>query len=135
MHEVRINTEFDIDEIFQIYMEERWWRPSKCQKTLLESAIKRSFAYACAYEGKRIVGVGRVSSDGISDAYIHDVGVKKEYRGKGIGREIVKALLEWLDSKGIDWIVLIAKPGTEKFWKHMGFFEMNGFTAMRHVKQ
>jgi len=134
VHEVKLNPGFDVDEVALIYEEQGWWHKSKFQKKLLENAIKGSFAYACAYEGGRVVGIGRVSSDGLSDAYIHDVGVKKECMGKGIGSDIVKALVAHLESKGIDWIVLIAKSGTEKFWRKMGFVEMKRFRAMRYAK-
>ena len=49
-------------------------------------------------EENNAVGMGRLISDGASDAYIQDVVVFPEYRGHGIGSRIVSALFQKLSS-------------------------------------
>ena len=56
--------------------------------------------------------MGRAISDLVSDAYIQDVTVLKEYRGKGIGKIIIQTLVEELKTKGVEWIGLVAATGT-----------------------
>ena len=71
--------------------------------------------------------MGRVLSDGVSDAYIQDVVVHPDFRGQGIGGEIVRFLVRELEKNGIDWIALVGEPGTEKFYARLGFEEKKGF--------
>jgi len=58
----------------------------------LITAMKQSFFVIYAYVGNRLVGTGRVVSDGIINAYICGVGVLPMYRRQGIGTEIIKKL-------------------------------------------
>ncbi len=55
--------------------------------------------------------MGRAISDGVSDAYIQDLVVLPEYRGKGIGRKILRSVLAACREHGIGWIALIAEGG------------------------
>ncbi|WP_363054431.1 GNAT family N-acetyltransferase [Methanoregula sp. PtaB.Bin085] len=89
----------------------------------LPHLIRGSFAFAVAADiaTGRAVGMGRIISDGISDAYIQDVVVLPEYRKSGIGRDIVSILIGHCLQAGITWIALIAEPGTEKFYLPIGF--------------
>lgn len=131
MYRIKINSDFDIDQVLKIYRQEKWLKPEKDNRKLLKEMIVGSYAFACLYKDDDIIGIGRITSDGVSDAYIHDVAVKKEYRGRGLGAKIVKALLAYISRKGIDWIVLIAQPGTEKFWSKYGFSIMKAYIPMR----
>ncbi len=135
MYKVKINASFNVDQVLEIYMAEKWWKCSKNAKEVLSKAFKKTYAYACLYYGRRLVGVGRVSSDGLSDAYIHDVAVIKAHRGRGGGKKIVNALLKHLKSKGVDWIVLIANPGTTGFWEGLGFSRMKRYAPMRYKQK
>jgi ribosomal protein S18 acetylase RimI-like enzyme len=65
--------------------------------------------------------MGRVISDGASDGYIQDVVVLPEFRGRGIGREIIRRLTDRCVAAGLTWIGLVAEPGTQKFYETLGF--------------
>jgi spermidine synthase len=83
-----------------------------------------------AVEGDAIVGMGRAISDGICDAYIQDLTVKKDRRKQGIGRNILLALIERLHADGIFWIGLIAEPGSIDLYHHAGFRKMQESVPM-----
>jgi ribosomal protein S18 acetylase RimI-like enzyme len=93
--------------------------------------VRGSFCFllARASEG-RIVGMGRVISDGASDGYIQDVVVFPEFRGRGIGREIIRRLTDRCVDAGLTWIGLVAEPGTQKFYEKLGFQPLTGFQPM-----
>lgn len=58
--------------------------------------------------------------------YIRDVTVRKEFRGKGIGRELVNAGVEFLKSKNVEYIDLITGSTnniSNDFWSKLGFKE------------
>ena len=84
-------------------------------------------------DGERIVGMGRAISDGVSDAYIQDVAVDKNHRGKGIGTEITSRLLNRLNSDGVNWVGLIAERGSHLFYERLGFAVMPDATPMVRI--
>ena len=99
--------------------------------SFINRAVAGSFLAAAAFEGENLVGMGRVLSDGVSDAYIQDVVVHPEFRGKGIGGKIVMFLVSELEARGVDWIALVGEPGTENFYSRLGFEEKKGFTLWK----
>ena len=96
--------------------------------SFLEPALKGSALVACAFDNGVVVGCARALSDGCSDAYIQDVVVSPEYRGQGIGRRLIGELVCHLRQRGVDWIALIGEPGTEEFYRKLGWQEKTGFT-------
>ena len=78
-----------------LYRAGKWWREDPAQRAVIPAMIRGSFCFLVARDPEgRIVGMGRVISDGVSDAYIQDVVVLEAWRGRGIGREIVRRLTE-----------------------------------------
>jgi ribosomal protein S18 acetylase RimI-like enzyme len=74
--------------------------------------------------------MGRVISDGVSDAYIQDLVVLPTYRSQSIGKKIAQKLIEFCQSKGIVWIGLIAEPGSSQFYTSLGFTTMENHIPM-----
>lgn len=87
---------------------------------IFESLIN-SVSLALAYEGDKIVGIGRTVGDGNRFTYIVDLVVKKEYRGKGIGKALVQILAKNANTKFIELTTDPNDPGLEKFYKKAGF--------------
>ena len=83
----------------------------------------------------RIVGMARVISDGYSDAYIQDVVVLKDYRGRGAGRELVRRLTQFCVARKIAWIGLVAEPGTQALYEELGFGPLVGYQPMLYGKR
>ena len=99
--------------------------------SFIREAVAGAFLAAGAFEGERLVGMGRALSDGCSDAYIQDVVVDPVFRGRGIGSAIVMFLVRELRSRGVDWIALVGEPGTENFYARLGFERKEGFTLWK----
>lgn len=118
-------------DIVELYKAGDWWKESY-NSSGIKHLIKGSFAFAVAIDKKKAVGMGRVISDGVSDAYIQDTVVLPEYRGRGIGKKIVKILLEYCLSKGILWIGLIAEPNQDEFYSRLGFKKMQNYVPMKY---
>lgn len=85
-------------------------------------------------EDGTLAGMARVLSDGVSDAFIQDVVVDPQFRGRGIGAELVTRLVAMLTERGADWIGLVATPGNAEFYERLGFRVLEGFTPMRFGK-
>jgi GNAT superfamily N-acetyltransferase len=119
------------EQIAQLYKDGGWWRdymdPTRIQELISGSYI---FVVAIDISTGRSVGMGRVISDGIADAYIQDVVVLAEWRKKGVGKMIVSKLIECCRSQSIAWIGLIAQPGTDSFYQSLGFERLQGHVPM-----
>ncbi len=97
----------------------------------LGAALGNSCAVCSAVADGRLIGMGRALGDGVSDAYIQDVVVDPEFRGRGVGSSIVRTLVRELRRRGTDWLALVGAPGTEGFYRSLGFYSPEGYTFWR----
>ena len=125
--ELRLVNAWPADEITELYKTGGWWRDSY-DPAGLQALINGSFAFVVAIDQTtgRAIGMGRVISDSVSDAYIQDVVVFNDWRGKGIGKAIIKMLLGYCLDKKLLWIGLVAEPGTKAFYTPLGFKTLPG---------
>jgi len=84
----------------------------------LRRAFEKSYLTCFAFDRKKLVGSGRMISDGEYYANIYDVVVLPEYQGKGVGRKIMDALLE---KQKLEFILLTSTVGKEPFYRKLGF--------------
>jgi ribosomal protein S18 acetylase RimI-like enzyme len=120
--EIRLITTWPADEIVQLYKAGGWWKDTY-DTAGIPQLIIGSFAFVVAVDRNtgKSVGMGRVISDGVSDAYIQDLVVLPSFRGQSIGKKIAQKLIDFCLSKGILWIGLIAEPGSSQFYTSLGF--------------
>jgi spermidine synthase len=58
--------------------------------------------------------------------------VLKEYRSRGIGKRIIEKLIDGLKENGVDWIGLIAEPGTTPFYEELGFDILDDHVPLKY---
>jgi predicted N-acetyltransferase YhbS len=92
----------------------------------LATVFGHSMFVRFSYAGDQLVGAGRALADGLDCAYIADVAVHPDHQSHGLGSEIIRRLSE--ATRGHKKIILYANPGTEGFYRRLGFLPMN--TAM-----
>ncbi len=128
--EYQIVKNADIPEILALYRLAGWWSAidQADDMRLISGIIKNSFCFVTAKDKGKIIGIGRSISDGISDAYIQDVTVHPDYRGRGIGKGIINTILVFLKANSLQWIGLISEPGYETFYQALGFEVMPKYT-------
>ena len=115
------------EQIVELYKSGGWWE-EHYDADGLDALIKGSFAFAIAVDAPTglAIGMGRALSDGVSDAWLQDIVVLDAYRKRGVGRAIIKKLLEHCQAKGLTWIGLVAEPGSKEFYKPLGFETLPG---------
>jgi spermidine synthase len=130
--EIKAIAAADRNSIKKLYQDAGWWRSGdeSVDGAWIDALVRQSFCFVGAFRGGELIGMGRAISDGVSDAYIQDVVVLKKFRRAGIGNRIIEKLVEFLTSRRIGWIGLIAEPGTQEFYQRLGFVAMEGFTPM-----
>lgn len=87
-----------------------------------------SFVFSAVHKGE-YVGVIRILSDKVTDAYITDVIVKPEYQGYGIGKMLVAKAVEHLKEYKLNGLniacCLYANRYKEKFYEKNGFEKLS----------
>jgi len=73
--------------------------------------------HALAFSGNRAVGTGRLLPDG----HIGRMAVLKEWRGRGVGRELLRALMQRARQRGDREVVLAAQVQAMPFYAAEGF--------------
>jgi len=83
-----------------------------------EAIFKNSYAAVYAFDKDRVVGVGRALSDGICQAALYNIALDEEYRGVGVGRELIRLLTDELKGQNI---ILYTHPQTVALYEKLGF--------------
>lgn len=128
--EYKIVKAADVNQILSLYRLAGWWgmEDNADDERLIKGIVNNSFCFVTAVHDGQIIGIGRCISDGVSDAYIQDVTVNPQYRGKGIGKAIIRTLLSYIKEHNLQWIGLISEPGYESFYQNLGFEVMPKYT-------
>ena len=108
-------------QITALYQSAGWWNDDADNAGLIKTLIGGSHCFLAVLEDNRIVAMGRAISDSVSDAYIQDVTVSPDCRGRGIGGQIIRRLIGRLKGDGIGWIGLIAENNSHAFYQALGF--------------
>lgn len=117
----------DLDELSLLYrLAPLGDKPPEALATVFGNSMFACFAYA----GSALAGAGRVLADGLDCAYIADVAVHPHHQGRGLGGEIIRRLVGL--ASGHKKIILYANPGTEAFYRKLGFLRMTTAMAIWH---
>jgi predicted N-acetyltransferase YhbS len=92
----------DIGMVHRYLTEEAYWVPGRDRATI-ERLVRESARVIGAYRGDEQVGFARVISDGTSVAWLGDVFVLAEHRGKGLGEELVREGVEHPEQRDVQW--------------------------------
>ena len=136
--EIKVIADADRDSVKKLYRQAGWWQESDETpdgNAWIDALVKGSFCFVGAFAGAEMIGMGRAVSDGVSDAYIQDVVVKKDFRGRGIGAAIIRKIVGFLRERRIGWIGLVAAARHPAFYRRLGFEVMEGFAPMLLKKE
>ena len=110
-------TRVDAAELQSLFASVQWDSANYPDK--LFQAIRNSHHVITAWDGERLVGLMNALSDGAMTAYFHYLLVRPEYHGKGIGRSLVKQMLDHYADYARK--ILIAYEPEAAFYQHCGF--------------
>lgn len=88
---------------------------------LLYESLRRSWFMISVYYEERLIGFGRVISDGVIYALVVDFRVDPDYQGCGIGRMILRGLVQKCREAGIPDILLFSTKGKTDYYVRNGF--------------
>ena len=83
----------DVDEVHRFLSSESYWASGRSRETV-ERLVRTADRVVGVYDGERQIGFARAVSDGVAFAYLADVYVLPAYRGRGLGVELVREIIE-----------------------------------------
>lgn len=106
----------DIDAIQRFLAEDSYWaRERTIEQT--RTAIENSICFGL-FQGDRQVGFARVVSDKATFAYIGDVFVIDEYRGRGLSKWLMEIIIAHPDLQGLRRWVLATRDAHSLYEKY-----------------
>ena len=109
------------DAYWDLFQTTGWNEEYRFSRQELKQSLEQSWYAVSAYSEERLVGFGRVISDGVHHALIADLIIHTDFRGRGIGSEILKRLVKKCREKNIRDIQLFAASGKFLFYEKLGF--------------
>ena len=107
----------DIDEIHGL-LRESYWAKGR-QRTVVERAIANSLCFGAYLDGRQ-VAFARVVTDRAVFAYLMDVFVLPEFRGRGISKALMRAVLNHPELQNLR-VFLLATRDAHGLYEQFGF--------------
>ena len=108
----------DRNEVHRFLCDESYWaagRPRDAHDRLIDEAVR----VVGLYDGDRQIGFCRAATDGVSFVYLADVYVLEEYRGRGLGEELVREMVERGEHAHLKW--LLHTSDMHPLYRKLGF--------------
>lgn len=110
-------------DYYRLFETTGWNHTYQASSKELYRAIADSWYVLSVYDDDRLVGFGRILSDGVLYALICDLIVNPACQGQGIGSTLLNKLIEHCRLQDIRVIWLFAAKGKSSFYKKFGFLE------------
>ena len=109
-------TRLDLD-LIHAFLTGSYWAAGRSRDSV-EKSIGKSLCFG-AYVGGKQVAFARVITDEATFAYLADVFVVPEWRGRGISKRLIKAVLDHPGLTGIN--ILLRTRDAHDLYKRFGF--------------
>jgi len=110
----------DLEAVHDFLSNHAYWAEGRPRETV-ERLVREASRVVGLYAGGRQIGFARAFTDGVAAVYLADVYVLPEYRGRGLGAELVREMVEgspWADRK---W--LLHTRDAHALYRRFGFGE------------
>jgi GNAT superfamily N-acetyltransferase len=108
----------DLDAVHAFISGESYWGRGRSRE-LVQRAVEGSQRVVGLYRGGEQVGFARAVSDRATVAYLADVYVLAPFRGRGLGIELVREIVEAGSLREMHWLLHTADA--EKLYARLGF--------------
>ncbi|MEO0828677.1 MAG: GNAT family N-acetyltransferase [Cyanobacteria bacterium J06639_16] len=120
-------TSEDLQQLQGLFQRAAFWAKERSSEDLA-IAIANSNPVVTVWNGDRMIGFSRATSDGIYRATIWDVVIDPDYQGAGLGRKLVQTVLSHPHVNRAERVYLMTTH-QQQFYKRIGF-EENQTTTM-----
>ncbi|MUH01429.1 GNAT family N-acetyltransferase [Scytonema sp. UIC 10036] len=120
-------SEIDFFQLQQLLDIGAFWAKGRSIEDLA-TAVENSDPVITVWNGQRLIGFTRATSDGVYRATIWDVVIHPEYRGIGLGSKLVETILSHPRMNRVEKVYLMTTH-KQHFYERIGF-QHNSTTTM-----
>ncbi len=120
-------SQIDYDQLQALFRREAFWAKDRTTEDW-KVAIANSDPVISIWDGDRLIGFSRATSDGIYRGTIWDVVIDSDYRGAGLGSKLVETVISHPRMNRVERIYLMTTH-QQRFYERIGF-ECNSTTTM-----
>ncbi len=116
-YEIRTDKKrLDLTVIHHFLANESYWAKG-IPVEVMKKSIKNSLCFGVYHQGKQ-VGFARVVTDYATTAYVGDVFILEPYRGRGLGKRLVKTIVDHPELEGLRLWFLGTRDAHELYRKY-----------------
>jgi GNAT superfamily N-acetyltransferase len=94
----------DVDAVHDFLSNHAYWAEGRPRETV-ERTVREASRVVGLYADGRQIGFARAFTDGVAAVYLADVYVLPQHRGRGLGKELVREMVEGAPWPGLRWIL------------------------------
>ena len=119
----------DIDLIHS-FLNRTYWAEG-ISKEVIRRSIEGSLCFG-VFENDKQVGFARMITDRATFAYLADVFIIEEYRGRGLSKWLMEVIMSHPDLQGLRRMMLATRDAHE-LYKKFGFTPLNNVDRWMHI--
>ena len=109
----------DLEQLQSLLQRAAFWAHNRCLEDL-KVAIANSKPVVAVWDGARLIGFARATSDGVYRGTIWDVVIHPDYQGAGLGRKLVQTVLSHPHMSRVERVYLMTTY-QQRFYERIGF--------------
>lgn len=106
-------------EVIHTYLSTESYWAQNIPVATVKAAVEGSVCFG-VYSGFKQIGFARIVTDGATFGYLADVFILKEYRGKGLSKELMKFIMEYPPVQNFRRFMLATRDA-HKLYEKYGF--------------
>jgi ribosomal protein S18 acetylase RimI-like enzyme len=110
----------DVDAVHDYLSNESYWAKGR-PREVVERLVREAQRVVGLYDGDRQIGFARAFTDGVSLVYLADVYVLEEYRGRGLGVELIRETVDNGPYAELRWV--LHTRDASRLYRKFGFGE------------
>lgn len=123
--------DFEFDRVHNWLATEAYWSEG-IPKNVVVKAFEHSLSFGLFHEKNGQVGVARMVTDKATFAYLADVFIEENHRGKGLSKWLMETILRHPDLQGLRRIMLATRD-MQPLYKKYGFKEVESDNNLMEV--
>lgn len=121
----------DVDEVHRFLATESYWARGR-GRDVVARLVHEASRVVGLYQGWRQIGFARTVSDGVAFAYLADVYVLPEFRGRGLGLELVREAVDRGPYAHCRWLLHTADA--HSLYERLGFHPPSELLMVRDAR-
>ena len=110
------HSRIDLDYVHDFLCNQSFWAKGR-SKELVQKSIENALCFSVLSMEDSQVGFARVITDYCTYAYLSDVFIDRDHRGKGLSKMLIQSILSYPDLNQINRWMLLTKDAHELYAK------------------